>query len=261
MNYWTQSKDNIFVAAHRGWSAKYPENTLEAFKEALEIGVDQIETDVRISADGELVLIHDATLDRTTNGRGLVCEHTLSELKKLDAGNGSKIPTFVEFMELVKDHPTVTLDIELKEYPRGDKEAVSFDACDRVLQIIDEYGFSDRCVINSFDGKLNEYVYKKYCGRYKQHLYYPPKHMDLEGCSEEVYSFGYCACVFGYAEGRVTLEEIKDFHKNSGIRIWAGAFVKDEATLDMAVDMGAELITCNNPDDILKILRHKGLHK
>ena len=59
MNYWTQSKQNIFVAAHRGWRSKYPENTLAAFRAALELGVDQIETDVRVTADGELVLIHD----------------------------------------------------------------------------------------------------------------------------------------------------------------------------------------------------------
>ena len=61
MNYWTQSPKNIYVAAHRGWCAAYPENTLLAFQKALELGVDQIETDIRITKDGELVLIHDAT--------------------------------------------------------------------------------------------------------------------------------------------------------------------------------------------------------
>ena len=67
MNYWTQSKDNIWVAAHRGWCSKYPENTMEAIKAAVEVGVDQIETDVRVTKDGELVLFHDPTVDRTTN--------------------------------------------------------------------------------------------------------------------------------------------------------------------------------------------------
>ena len=76
MNYWTQSPKNIWVAAHRGFSEKYPENTMEAFRAAVELGVDQIETDVRITADGELVLHHDATLDRTTTGTGLVKDHT-----------------------------------------------------------------------------------------------------------------------------------------------------------------------------------------
>lgn len=54
MNYWTQSNQNIYVAAHRGWRSRYPENTLEAFGAALELGVDQLETDVRITKDGEL---------------------------------------------------------------------------------------------------------------------------------------------------------------------------------------------------------------
>ena len=69
MNYWTESKDNIYVAAHRGWSKKYPENTMLSFKKALELGVDQLETDVRITRDNQLVLIHDATVDRTTTAR------------------------------------------------------------------------------------------------------------------------------------------------------------------------------------------------
>ena len=79
MNYWTQSAQNIFVAAHRGWSEKYPENTMLAFQKAIEIGVDQLETDVRITKDGELGLIHDPVVDRTTNGTGKVCEMTLTE--------------------------------------------------------------------------------------------------------------------------------------------------------------------------------------
>jgi len=113
MNYWTLSKKNIFVAAHRGWCETYPENTMLAFKKAIEVGVDQIETDLRMSSDGEIVLIHDDTVDRTTDGTGLVEEKTLLELKALDAGvkkgeefKGEKIPTFIELMELVKDHPT-----------------------------------------------------------------------------------------------------------------------------------------------------------
>lgn len=117
MDYWTQSERNIFVAAHRGWCEKYPENTMLAFKKAIELGVDQIETDIRITKDNELVLIHDATLERTTNGTGKVCEYTLAELKQLDAGKGKQIPTLRELLELVKDHPTITLDLEFKEYP------------------------------------------------------------------------------------------------------------------------------------------------
>ena len=117
-------ENKVTLTGHRGWRSKYPENTMEAFKAAVELGVDQIETDVRITADGELVLHHDATVDRTTNGTGKVCDKLLCELQSLDAGSymgdafrGERIPLLRDLMELVKDHPTVTLDLELKEYP------------------------------------------------------------------------------------------------------------------------------------------------
>ena len=80
MNYWTQSKNNIYVAAHRGSCDKYPENTMPAFRAAVEAGVDQIELDVRVTRDNELVIIHDSTVDRTTNGTGKVCDKLLAEL-------------------------------------------------------------------------------------------------------------------------------------------------------------------------------------
>ena len=257
MNYWTQSKNNIYVAAHRGWCSKYPENTMSAFKAALDIGVDQIETDVRITKDGYLVLIHDNTVDRTTNGKGRVRDLTLNELKELDAGNGEKIPTLEEFMELVKDHPTMTLDIELKEYPTEGWEEIAFSVCDKILALLEEYGYTDRCVINSFSGKLNEYVYKKYNGRYKQHVFYPQKHLGV--CEIDPYSYAYCACMFGPDAGMSEKEAFTEL-KNRGVQTWVGASVCDERTVDIAIDHGAVLVTCNNPDVILDILRKKGRH-
>ena len=90
MNYWAQNKNNIFVAAHRGLRATYPENTMEAFKAALEVGVDQLETDVRCSKDGELVLMHDLSYDNITNAvevfgkkNNYVSSITLEEAKAL----------------------------------------------------------------------------------------------------------------------------------------------------------------------------------
>ena len=71
--------------AHRGFSGKYPENTMLAFKKALEAGADGIELDVQMTKDGQVVVIHDEKVDRTTNGTGLVRDYTLEELRKLDA--------------------------------------------------------------------------------------------------------------------------------------------------------------------------------
>lgn len=257
MTYWSQSKHNIFVAAHRGWKDQYPENTMAAFRAALELGVDQLETDVRITKDRHLVLFHDATLERTTNGTGRVCDYTLAELKALDAGDGEQIPTFLELLELVKDHPTLTLDIELKEYPTEGWEEAAYFTCDTAIALLEEYGYGQRCVINSFHQKLNEYVYIKYNGKYRQHLFYPPRVLKQEGSELPLYSFGYCACVMGDEPP----EEVAAFEKKTGIRIWAPTSARDEEGIEKAIAMGAELITCNNPDEVLAILRRKGLHK
>ena len=264
MNYWTQSNENIYVAAHRGWSAKYPENTMAAFRAAAELGVDQIETDIRITADGELVLIHDATVDRTTNGSGLVREKTLAELRALDAGSwkgeeftGLQIPTLKEFMDYMATLPDMTIDFELKEYPVEGRDAISYEVCDRVMALIDEYGFTDRCVINTFNAKLHEYIQKKYGSKYRQHVYYPITHMGEY--SVEPYSYGYCCCMFG--EGIMATKEEFAAMKARGVQPWAGAGVKDAAEVDMAIECGAELITCNNVDVILDLLRQRGRHK
>ncbi len=264
MNYWTQSKQNIFVAAHRGWSSKYPENTMEAYKAAAEAGVDQIETDIRITKDGELVLIHDATVDRTTDGTGLVREKTLAELRQLDAGSwkgaeftGCKIPTLKEFMDFIATLPEMTIDFELKEYPVEGRDEISYEVCDRVLKMIDEYGFTDRCVINTFNAKLHEYIREKYGNKYRQHVYFPIVHMGEY--TIDPYSYGYCVCMFG--EGIMAEKEEFDKMTARGIQPWAGAAVKNAEGVDMAIERGAELITCNNVDEVLNLLRERGYHK
>ena len=263
MNYWQQSSQNIYVAAHRGWKDKYPENTLEAFSAALTLQVDQLETDVRVTKDGALVLIHDATVDRTTDGSGNVCDFTLRELKQLRTDGGCQIPTLEELMELVKDHPTITLDIELKEYPTPGREELAYSVCDRVLQMLEDYGFGERSVINTWDGKLHEYIHKTYGGKYKQHLYFPQRHLEKHTgpCKEDPYRYGYCTCVFGLISGEITVETARQLQEDTGIRLWAGTYAKDEETVELAIRMGAELITCDNPDEVLEILRKKNLHK
>ena len=269
MNYWTQSPQNIYVAAHRGWSSHYPENTLPAFEKALELGVDQLELDLHMTKDGHFVLIHDHTLDRTTNGTGLVQDHTLEQLKQLDAGSwkdsrfaGLQIPTFTEFMELVKDHPTITLDVELKDYPmdRGDDAYVS---CRKALAMIDQYGFTDRVVINTWSGKLNDYIYQTYGTRYRQHLYFPAHCMHERGLPD--YSYGYCVCMF-HPEGVKGKRGIAGPQecaqmREKGLRPWAGTAVKNAETLETAIASQVELITCNDAKLILELLREKGLHK
>jgi glycerophosphoryl diester phosphodiesterase len=102
----------VLVIGHRGAAAHAPENTLPSFRRAMELGADMVELDVHLSSDGELVVIHDDTLDRTTNGNGLVSSKTLKELRDLDAGGGERIPTLGEVVSLVGGR--CGLDIELK---------------------------------------------------------------------------------------------------------------------------------------------------
>ena len=273
MNYWTQSTDNIYVAAHRGWSSNYPENTLIAFEKAIELGVDQLELDIRITKDNELVVIHDETVDRTTDGSGKVCEKTLAEIKALDAGSwkgeefkGCRIPTLMEFMELIKDLPDMTIDFELKEYPTEGREEISYSVCDRVMKIIDDYGYTDRCVINTFSGKLHDYIRNKYGDKYKQHVYYPIYHHA--DAKTDPYTYGYCVCMFADKGSDkpdygfiATNEEFKAMKDKYGIQTWAGAGVNSAETVDVAIERGSELITCNNPDVILDALRKRGKHR
>lgn len=138
--------------AHRGFSEGYPENTMLAFKKALEAHCDAIELDVQLSRDGELVVIHDEKLERTTNGTGYVKDYTLEELKKFDASytfvgkyGFNEIPTLREYFDLVKDFPIYT-NVEIKnsiiEYPEIEE---------KLIALIREYHLSDRVVISSFN--------------------------------------------------------------------------------------------------------------
>ena len=103
----------MIIMGHRGAAALEPENTLLSIGRAMEIGVNAVEIDVRLSKDKEIVVIHDSTVDRTTDGTGPVCSLTLDELKKLDAGKGQRIPTLQEVIDFIDKK--VELVIELKE--------------------------------------------------------------------------------------------------------------------------------------------------
>ena len=96
------SEKVLFIAHRGGIMPGYPENTLAAFRQAIKLGAGVIEIDLRGSKDGEIVIMHDETVDRTTNGHGRVAEHTLAELLQLDAGQGESIPTFAQVLELVQ---------------------------------------------------------------------------------------------------------------------------------------------------------------
>ena len=131
--------------AHRGASIECPENTLMAFRRALEHGVDGLELDVHLTHDEVLVVIHDSTLDRTTNGTGSVRDHALDAIRQLDAGQGERIPTLEEVYHLV--HPTpVRLCIEIK----GKGLAEELRVAEAVVQSVKQANFLDQVIVTSF---------------------------------------------------------------------------------------------------------------
>jgi glycerophosphoryl diester phosphodiesterase len=116
------------IFAHRGAKRVAPENTLPAFQKALEMGVDGIELDVHTSKDGQLVVIHDFTVDKTTNGQGRVETFSASELAQLDAGSrfdpafaGVGVPTLGQVLDLVGDRCRVNVEIKCEEHDGGDE--------------------------------------------------------------------------------------------------------------------------------------------
>lgn len=97
---------------HRGAGGYEPENTLRSFNRALQLGVDMIELDVHVCQSGEIVVIHDDRVDRTTNGTGYVADTTLDQLRILDAGRGEKIPTLREVLEMVNRKSQVNIELK-----------------------------------------------------------------------------------------------------------------------------------------------------
>jgi len=141
------------VIAHRGFSGEAPENTLAAFKKAIDLGSDMMELDVHFSKDGQVVVIHDDHLERTTNGRGKVADLTLQELKKLDAGSwlgsafsGEQIPTLQEVLELAKGN--ILVNIEIKNGYLG--PYTIFDLADRTLQEVQRKRMAKQVIFSSF---------------------------------------------------------------------------------------------------------------
>ncbi len=128
--------DRVLVLGHRGYSASYPENSLLAFEEAIRAGADGVELDVRLTLDGEAVVIHDESLDRTSDRSGLVGELTLPEIREADLGMGQRIPTLREVLSKVRG----LVNVEIKEE----------GAVDRCVRVVKETDSSERVLYSSF---------------------------------------------------------------------------------------------------------------
>lgn len=146
--------DEFTAIAHRGASAYYPENTMEAFQGAISMGADMVELDVQLTKDGEVVVFHDEKVTRCTNGKGRIADYILVELKKLDAGSwfgkgyqGAKIPTLEEALSLCRDKVAVNIEIKTEAVDENIRNGIE----EKSLKIAEMRGMREHIVFSSFD--------------------------------------------------------------------------------------------------------------
>ena len=135
----------VVRVAHRGASGLCPENTRLAFERAIALGVDLIELDVHLTRDGELAVIHDDRLERTTNGAGYVRDHTAAQLRQLDAGLGEPVPLLSEVLRLA-EAGGVRLCVEAK----GEDEAETITIAEAVVSALKAADWTRRAILTSF---------------------------------------------------------------------------------------------------------------
>ena len=249
--YWT-GKFPILVTAHRGFSGAAPENTLIAFQKGIEAGSDMIELDVHLSRDGKIVVIHDETLDRTTNGKGWVADRTLKELKRLDAGSsfgpqfaGEKIPTLREVLELAKGRILVNIEIKNPTH----RQYSIIELTDKTRREVEKAGMTDKVIYSSFNPVSLEWIEKKEPRARVALLYHRPWNFlpDIPGSRE--YS------VLNLRNINLTREKVAEIKKaGKKINVYT---VNTEEEMEQFIRWGVDGIITNHPDKLLEILRKR----
>ena len=241
---------NIIVEGHRGYAAKYPENTLISYEAAIDLGVDCFEFDIWLSKDKVPVLMHDCNASRTCGVNKNLRDMTLEEIKATlepaytakfgdeFVGQGITVPTLRELCELVqKKRPGMPLGVEIKEYTE--------ETVDISVAILKEYGLFDNAYFYAFDGPTIKYLKTKYNGRT---MGYPDFQMGR----------------FDHFEGYQYYEEIglgMNIVRSEVFPIFASKglpmhlYCADtEADVRLCIEKGADLITANDPVPLMKVL-------
>ncbi len=239
---------NIVVEGHRGWAAKYPENTMLSYIKAMELGVDAIEFDVWLTTDKVPVLMHDGNAARTCGVAKLIREMSLEEVKKLEpcyrekfgeqyAGMGLTVPTLEELLQYCKEHrPDIKLGVEIKEYTE--------ENVDLTVALLKKYGFFDTCYFYAFNARIIKYLKTRYNGRT---MGYP----DLLMQEFEADSYDY------YREMGISLKVARSeaahhfISKGLPMHFYCA---DNEEDVKMCIEMGADLITANDPVPLMKYL-------
>ena len=225
----------VEVVAHRGAAALAPENTLAGFRLAVELGADCTECDVHLTRDGRPVVIHDPTVDRTTDGTGAVAEMSFEEVRALDAGQGERVPTLGEVLDVVRGH--LRLEVELK----GEgvvQAAVDAVVCAGMAADVVFTGFElDRlCAVKAMDPALHTAAL----------FYAPPRDSARWGAA-----IGAEAVHVNYRH--LTLGMVELAHER-GLRVGAWN-PDDESGWRAMLALGTDVLCTNRPDALIEALR------
>jgi glycerophosphoryl diester phosphodiesterase len=226
----------VIVTGHRGAMGSEPENTLRSFRRAVREGCDEIELDLRVTADGRLVVLHDATVDRTTNGSGAVADMTLDEIRALDAGRGEQVPTWAEAVAAVD----VRLQAEVKA-----EAAVPL----LVESLRADPGLARRTLVTSFHAQILLDVRRELPGvETGLILGRPPAIAEIVARTAAAEA-GTALC--GIAG--LTVDGVVGLHERGlGVTAWP---VPDEQVLATAVELAVDGFTTDHPDRLCTLAR------
>ncbi len=237
----------VVAIAHRGEHLRHPENTVPAFEEAIRLGADYIEVDVRTTADGRLVLSHDGAVDRCTNGRGEVAKMTFAEIRALDAGvkmgpqfAGTRVPTFDEVLDLARGRIGIYVDV---------KQVAAKDLVDHIVQ----HGMADRVVI--YSGRISRDIQQL-----NPKLKIMPESVSVEVVGRIVAELHPKVIAFGASDWKPAIVKLA---KDSGAEIYVDRMgsTDNPAGWQAAIDDGADGIQTDRPGELVVYLREKGYKK
>lgn len=248
---WT-GKFPVLAIAHRGFSGTAPENTLAAFKRAMDVGSNMIELDVHLSRDGHVVVIHDDTLKRTTGGMGKVVDFSLQELKQLDAGkwfgsrfSGEKIPTLKEVLELTRGK--IPIHIELKEGDLG-RYTVT-DLADRSLEEVEKAGALDQVLFGSFSLSAIDRIREKHPRLPVALICNKPWNLSQDATGGRPISI-----LSSSAKVLNPTNAAKARQQGMKVFVWT---LDLEEQIEHFLNVGVDGIVTNHPDRLIRILQRK----
>ncbi len=236
----TAQSRSVVVISHRGEHLHHPENTMPAFEEAVRVGADYFEVDVRTTSDGKLVLMHDGTTDRTTGHKGEISKMTFDEIRALDAGGGAKVPTFDEVLDYARGKINIYVDVK------------QVSAKDLVEHIVG-HGMADNVVI--YSGRISKEVQEL-----DPRLKIMPEAGQVESAQRLVDLLHPKVLAFDASDFK---PEVIAIAKKANAMIYVDRLgpADNQQIWQEAIDAGADGIQTDHPEDLVKYLREKGYRK